>query len=91
MARKGRKAGQPWWRKRRTLRNLAVATSLVVAIGVIAGLVVRGGSDSDSEPKQYLTEPASPFTLPTIAGDQVSLADHLGRHNVLLYFNEGMG
>jgi cytochrome oxidase Cu insertion factor (SCO1/SenC/PrrC family) len=71
------------------LRNLAVAASLVVAIGVIGWLVVRGGDDSG--PKQYLTETASPFTLPTVSGEEVSLADHLGRHNVLLYFNEGTG
>ena len=84
------KGGQPWWRKRRTLRRAALAASLAVVIGVLAWLVVRGGG-SESGPKEYLREPAPDFTLPTIAGEQVSLADHVGRHNLLLYFNEGIG
>ncbi|MEE8347903.1 MAG: redoxin domain-containing protein [Dehalococcoidia bacterium] len=89
MARNKRKGGQSWWRRRRTQRRLAVAASLALAIGIVSWLVVRG--EGDSGPKNYFVEPASAFTLPTIAGDQVSLADHLGRHNVLLFFNEGMG
>ena len=39
----------------------------------------------------HTASPAPPFTLPTIADDQASLTDHEGRHNVLLFFNEGMG
>lgn len=83
------KGGQPWWRKPRTIRSLALAASLAVVIGVFAWLVVRG--EGEGGPKEYLREPAPAFTLPTIAGEQVSLADHLGRHNLLLFFNEGMG
>lgn len=86
------KGGQPWWRKRRTQRRLAQAASLavvIVVIGVLAWLVVRG--ESEGGPREYLREPAPAFALPTIAGEQVSLADHLGRHNLLLYFNEGIG
>ncbi len=89
MARKKRKGGQPWWRKRRVQRRLAVVASLALAIGVIAWLVVRGGGDSG--PKQYLVEPAPPFTLPTVAGEEFSLTDHLGQHAMLLFFNEGIG
>lgn len=89
MARKKRKGGQPWWRKRRVQRRLAVVTSLALVIGIIAWLVVRGGGDSG--PKEFFVEPASPFTLPTVAGEEFSLADHQGQHAVLLYFNEGMG
>ena len=85
-----RKGGQPWWRNRRTLRRLAIAASLALVIGLFAWLVVRGGG-SGSGSGEYLREPAPAFTLPTIAGDQVSLADHVGRHNLLLYFNEGIG
>ncbi len=33
---------------------------------------------------------APPFTMPSTAGDSVSLSDLAG-HNVLLYFNEGVG
>ena len=83
------KGGQPWWRKRRAQRRLALAASLAVVIGVFAWLVVRG--EGEGGPKEYLREPAPDFTLPTIAGEQVSLADHVGRHNLLLYFNEGIG
>ena len=83
------KGGQPWWRKRRTLRSLALAASLAVVIGALAWLVVRG--EGEGGPKEYLREPAPAFALPTIAGEQVSLADHVGRHNLLLYFNEGIG
>ena len=81
--------GQPWWRKRRTQRRLALAASLAVVIGVLVWLVVRG--EGEGGPKEYLREPAPAFALPTIAGEQVSLADHVGRHNLLLYFNEGIG
>ena len=83
------KGGQPWWRKRRTLRRAALAASLAVVIGVFAWFVVRG--EGEGGPKEYLREPAPAFALPTIAGGQVSLADHVGRHNLLLYFNEGIG
>ena len=84
------KGGQPWWRKPRTIRSLVLTASLAVVIGVLAWLVVRGGG-SESGPQEYLREPAPAFALPTIAGEQVSLADHLGRHHLLLYFNEGIG
>jgi len=86
---KKRRSARPWWRRRRTLQSLVLLTSTAVVVGLIVWLVVRGGADSG--PKQYLREPAPPFALPTTAGDQVSPADHLGRHNVLIFFNEGMG
>ena len=89
MVKRKRKGGQPWWRKKRVLRRAAVAASLALVIGLFVWLVVRGGSEGG--PKEYLREPPPDFTLPTIAGDQVSLADHVGRHNLLLYFNEGIG
>ena len=90
MVKRKHKGGRPWWRNPRTMRSLVLTASLGVAIGVLAWLVVRGGG-SESGPKEYLREPAPAFSLPTIAGEQVSLADHLGRHNLLLYFNEGIG
>src|SRR3972149_3661223 len=85
-----RKTAQPWWRKRRVQRRLAVLGAMVLVVVVFAWLVVRGeGSGSGSG--QYLREPAPPFPLPTVAEGQVSLADHVGRHNTLLYFSEGIG
>ncbi len=89
MTRRKRKGRHPWWRRRRTQRRLAVAASLALAAGITAWLVVQGGGDN--EPKEYFVEAASPFTLPTVAGEEFSLADHLGQHSILLYFNEGMG
>ena len=84
-----RKNAQPWWRKRRVRRRLAVVAALALVVGVFAWLVVRG--EGDSGPTEYLREPAPAFTLPTVADEQVSLADHVGRHNTLLYFSEGIG
>ncbi len=86
---KKRKAGLSWWRRKKTLRWLAAVASLTVAVGVLAWFVVQGASDSDSG--VYLTEPAPSFTLPTVAGEEFSLGEHRGRHNILLYFSEGVG
>lgn len=89
MAVKRRRRGRPWWCRRKALRALAMAATAVLAVAALAWLVLRpGGGDGTGE---YLVQPAPPFTLPTIAGEEVSLADHRERHNVLLYFNEGMG
>jgi len=81
--------GQPWWRKRRVQRRLAILGAMALVVGVFAWLVVRGEGGSGSG--EYLREPAPAFTLPTVDGEQVSLADHVGRHNTLLYFSEGIG
>ncbi len=89
MPRKKRKAGHRWWRRRKIQRRLAVAASLVVAVGALAWFVMQ--SAGDSEPEVYFTEPAPLFTLPTVAGDEFSLIEHRGQHNVLLYFSEGLG
>ena len=79
---------RPWWRRGRTWLSVALSTLLAAAVaGPIVWLLA--GTGGDASPPQYLDEPAPLFTLPTIAGDQVSLADHEGRHNVLLFFNEG--
>jgi peroxiredoxin Q/BCP len=63
--------------------------ALALVVGVFAWLVVRGEGGSGSG--EYLREPAPAFTLPTVDGEQVSLAYHVGRHNTLLYFSEGIG
>lgn len=97
MSRKGRKKhpkGRPWWRRGRTWLSVALSALLVASVaGLVAGLTLWlvAGRWSDASPPQYLDEPAPPFTLPTVDGDQISLADHKGRHNLLLFFNEGMG
>src|SRR4030067_34980 len=85
-----RKNAQPWWGKRRAQRRLMILGALALVVSVFAWLVVRGeGGGSGSG--EFLREPAPPFTLPTVAEGQVSLSDHVGRHNTLLYFSEGIG
>lgn len=59
---------------------------LVVA-AVAVGSAVLGGRSSQGGP----ADGAAPvFTLASTSGGSVSLADHRG-HDVLLYFNEGVG
>jgi len=74
----------------KTLRRIGVFATLLVLLGAGGWYLLRSGGTED-QGRVYLTEQAAPFSLPTIDGDRVSLADHLGEHNVLLYFNEGMG
>jgi len=85
-----KKNARPWWRKRRVQRRLAILGAMVLVVGVFAWLVVRG-EDSGGRSGEFLREPAPAFTLPTVAEGQVSLSDHVGRHNTLLYFSEGIG
>lgn len=83
-----KKGKRPWWQKERNLRRLAIgAISLILGVLAVTYLVMRGGEDET----RYNTRFASQFTLPTVSGEEVTLSQHLGRHNVLLYFNEGMG
>lgn len=86
MARRKRKRAP---RRRMPVGKAVLALALAAVAGLIAWQVIQAGGDGTTD--EYLMEPAPGFTLPAISGDQVSLADHLGRHNVLLYFNEGMG
>ena len=86
-----RKTAQPWWRKRRMQRRLTVLGALALVVGVFAWLVVRGAGGGGGSSGEFLRETAPAFTLPTVAGEQVSLSDHVGRHNTLLYFSEGIG
>ncbi len=87
---KKRRKMHPWWRRGRTWISVALSALLAAAVAGPA-VWLLAGTGGDASPPQYLDEPAPPFTLPTIAGDDVSPADHEGRHNLLLFFNEGMG
>ncbi len=93
MAKKKRRPSQARrWRRWGWWAGLA---ALPAVIGVVAYLVVSSGPSQQPEgrPRQaeYLVQPAAAFSLPTLTGDKVSLSDHLGRHNLLLFFNEGVG
>ena len=90
MAHEKSKRAPRWWRRKKTVRRLLAGAVLagiaaVVLVGVYLG---RGGGD---ETEQNLAFTAPSFNLPTIAGDDVSLADHRDQQALLLYFNEGMG
>lgn len=85
---KKKRKQRPWWKKAKTLRRFGIAVILVLLGGLGAWFLIRGGEKGEPV---YWVEDAKPFTLPTIDGSETTLAEHLGRHNVLLYFNEGMG
>ncbi len=89
---KKRPTKAPWWRSGRNWVSVGLTGGLVVAVvGVVVWVALGIVGGGDSAPPVYLSEPAPPFTLPTTAGEEVTLADHSGQHNVLLFFNEGMG
>lgn len=89
MTRKKKRQLRPWWRKAKTVRRLAIGI-LALFVSAVGALYVmaQGGHDGSG---QFLVEPAPAFSLPTIAGDRFVSTDHVGKHNLLLYFNEGMG
>jgi len=69
-----------------------VFAAVVVAVGLFGLVAVYfGGRGNQRETAQNVSGPAPAFTLPTIAGDEFTSADHLGQHALLLYFNEGVG
>lgn len=78
-----------WWRKPRTLRRLAILVFSLFLVGGGAWYVLVAGSSS--APKQFLQEPAPAFSLPTTDSGSVASSDYLGKHNLLLFFNEGIG
>ncbi len=85
---KKKRKARPWWQRPKTLRTLGMwAGALAVIAAGAAWFAVSMGKENEEE---YLVEAAPAFELPTVDGTYVS-SDHLGDHNVLLYFNEGMG
>jgi len=68
-----------------------LALALAVLATVLAITIPRISSRSDARPKPAGTQSlraAPPFTLATVDGSPVSLADFRGKQNVLLYFSE---
>ncbi len=87
MSNKKRKT-RPWWQKPGTLRRLAILVFSLFLVGGGAWYVLSAG---ESEPKQLVQVPAPAFSLPTIDSGSIVSSDLVGKHNLLLYFNEGMG
>lgn len=88
MTAKKKRKQQPWRKTARLLRRIGIVALLLLLGGLGVWFVVRGG---DKGEPVYWMEGAKPFALPTIDGGETTLAEHRGQHNVLLYFNEGMG
>ena len=86
---KKRIARAAWRRRVKALRRLGIAAAITFMVA-LAGLyfLARPG---DHEQPVYLTEVAPDVTLETVDGDKFVSSDHRGQHNLLLYFNEGMG
>ena len=76
---------KPWWRKRRN-RNRVWAGMLVSLVVVLAGLfawLATQGSGGMNEPS--VGQQVNAFELPDVASGQTfSLADHLGKKDVVL-------
>jgi peroxiredoxin len=60
----------------------------VAVVGVVGAFLFLGGRSSSGGAVTPMRAPG--FTLPSTAGGRTSLSDFAG-HNVLLYFNEGVG
>ncbi len=93
MSRKKRRESRSWWRRRGVVRRAALAGSLAAAVVLVVWVFVSfGGGGGDAMSEDLAMEGEAPsFTLPTVAGDEVSLDDYLGQDVLLLYFNEGLG
>lgn len=84
---RARRADRRVTARRRSLRHrLLVGGAVVVALVLLTVLAAR----ADKPVASTLDAGAAGFQLPSTDGTTVSLADHRG-HNVLLYFNEGVG
>lgn len=83
---------KPKPRPRRARRRFDPSWGSLIAAGlvlVVGAMLFLGGRNSSSGGAVKARE-APPFTLASTAGGNVSLSDFRG-HNVLLYFNEGVG
>ncbi len=89
MAKKKRRRPPAWWRRWRRFGWPVGLAALGAAIGVVVYFAVASGEPSQEA--ENLVEPAPTFSLPTTAGGSFTLADHVDQHNVLLFFNEGVG
>ena len=67
-------------------RFLVIGLVLVAALGLL--LQACSGAKSEA---LAVGGPALQFSLPAVDGQTVSLANLIGKHDVLLYFNMGYG
>ena len=76
------------------MERLLLRAGALAAVGMAVAVVVWQVTTADDEGGRAVTLPSKPaeaFSLPTMSGGETTLAEHLGQHNVLLYFSEGIG
>ncbi len=78
-----------WRRRLRTLRRSGIAIVVIFLAAVAGWYFLMTGNEQ--APEVFMTEAAPDFTLETTSGEDFVMSQHRGEHNVLLYFNEGMG
>ena len=82
-------ARSAWRRRARVLRRAGIAVVVTFLLAIVAWYFVA--ANSDHEQPVYMTEVAPNLTLETTEGDEFVMSEHRAEHNLLLYFNEGMG
>lgn len=64
---------------------------LLVLVGAVLFLTASCGDGRDEGPTLAEGDTAPKFTLPSVAGEEVTLSDFSGESPVLLYFSMGPG
>ena len=82
---------QAWWRRGGALRLLATGLPVLLIASVVFSFWILSLVRSDEYKLLPVGSKAPGFSLPTVAGGEVSFDQHVGKHPLLLYFNEGMG
>ncbi|MEO6197368.1 MAG: redoxin domain-containing protein [Dehalococcoidia bacterium] len=78
-----------WRRRAKALRRAGMAIAVTFLLAIV-GWYFLAGTTEHGQPVQ-MTEVAPNLTLDTINGDKLVLSQHRDEHNVLLFFNEGIG
>ena len=82
---------QAWWRRAGVLRLLATGLPVFLIAAIVFSFWILSLVRSDEYKLLPVGSQAPDFSLPTVVGGEVSLDQHIGKHPLLLYFNEGMG
>jgi hypothetical protein len=72
------------------VQNMLMAKHAMIIVLVVVGGVLLA-SCGDATTGLAVGDPAPDFTLPSAAGDQVSLGGYTGNTPVLLYFHMAVG
>jgi len=82
---------QAWWRRAGVLRLLATGLPVFLIAAIVVSFWILSLVRSDEYKLLPVGSKAPDFSLPTVAGGEVSFDQHVSKHPLLLYFNEGMG